>query len=81
MAATNKIKFDLTAGFLCRDRVKQDLENSKAKLKHWYPECHVLLTENKDWFDTTFYFEAYNIPEEAEPALRKWKKQIENLVG
>ena len=49
MAATIKIKFDLTAGFLCRDRVKQDLENSKAKLKHWYPECHVLLTENKDW--------------------------------
>ena len=38
MSATIKIKFDLTAGFLCRDRVKQDLENSKAKLKHWYPD-------------------------------------------
>lgn len=32
MANTLKIKFELEAGFLCRDSIRQELQNSKAKL-------------------------------------------------
>lgn len=81
MANTLKIKFELEAGFICRESVRQELQNSKAKLEHWYPGCRVLLTESKGWLETKFYFEACDLPLSAEPTLKKWKKKIEELVN
>lgn len=80
MANTLKIKFELEVGFIGRERVGNELRNSKAKLEHWYPGCRVLLTESRGWLETTFYFEACNLPESAGPTLKAWKARIEEIV-
>lgn len=57
------------------------LENSKNKIKHWYPNSRVLLTENKDWFESKFYFEANDIPDSAEEQMREWLKRIKSIAN
>lgn len=74
-----KVFFELTAGFLVRKHIRQELENSKLKLKHWYPECRVLLTESKGWLESEFYFEVDNIPNSAKPQMEKWLKQLKSI--
>lgn len=76
-----KISFELIAGVLYRNSVRQELQNSKTKLEYWYPGCRVLLTENKGFLETSFHFEATDLPESAEPVLLHWKKKIEQIVG
>jgi hypothetical protein len=33
-----KVFFELTAGVFIRGQVRQELNNSKEMIKHWYPE-------------------------------------------
>ena len=56
MTNTLKISFELIAGPLYRTKVRRELENSKEKLKYWYPNCRVLLTEDKGLLETKFSF-------------------------
>ena len=74
-----RIYFEITAGALNRSGVRTQLNNSKEKLKYWYPECRVLLTETKDWLQSKFYFEANDIPDESEPQMREWISRIKRL--
>lgn len=76
-----KFHFEVTAGRFLRNDVKQNLENSKRKLEFTYPECQILLTESKSFFETVFYIEGKNIPDEAAVYIRKWiddMKRLEN---
>ena len=74
-----KMFFELTAGVIIRSKVRQELNNSKEKIKHWYPECRVLLTESKGWIESEFYFEADNLPDHAEKKMRSWIEQIKSM--
>lgn len=76
-----RIYFEIEAGLLNRASVRQQLENSKNKIKHWYPNSRVLLTENKDWFESKFYFEANDIPDSAEEQMREWLKRIKSIAN
>jgi hypothetical protein len=46
-----KVFFEIEAGLFNRASVRTQLNNSKEKLKYWYPECRVLLTEDKTLFE------------------------------
>jgi hypothetical protein len=74
-----KVFFELTAGVFIRGQVRQELNNSKEMIKHWYPECRILLTESKDWLESVFYFEADNLPDSAEKKMRSWVEKIRSL--
>lgn len=74
-----KVFFELTVGVLIRSQVRRELNNSKEMIKHWYPESRVLLTESKDWFESVFYFEADNLPENAEKKMRLWVDKIRSF--
>lgn len=76
-----KVYFTLEAGMLYRSNVRQNLINSKHKLEHWYPGCKVLLTENKTFFESSFYFEADNLPDSAKPHLENWMNTIKSLCN
>ena len=76
-----KIYFELYVGLGCRSSIRQQLQNSKDKIKHWYPEAQVLLTENKDWFESKFYFEAKNLPDTSEPQMRNWLNKIKTIAN
>lgn len=43
------------------------------------PECRVMLLEYKDWFETTYHFEATNLPEKARATIVEWKNKIEEV--
>lgn len=79
-----KVYFELEAGILSRSSIREQLNNSKSKIEHWYPGSHVLLTENKSLFDSKFYFEANNLPESAKNHMELWidgiKSKIEEIA-
>lgn len=72
-------KFDLIVGFTIRADVRQQLENSKKKLEFWYPGSKVLITENKDWFESKFHVEGKGFPQGSEKHLKNWFYKIENI--
>lgn len=76
---TMRFWFEVEAGFLIRKDVRIQLENSKKKLKYWYPECQVLLIEDKSLFESKFYFEAKNLPASEEENMRTWVNQMKNF--
>ena len=76
-----KVFFELEVGLFSRASIRTQLNNSKAKLEHWYPNCRVLLTENKDWFESTFYFEVDNLPDSAKPHMEHWLGKLKKLAN
>ena len=75
-----KVYFEIEAGFLDRGGIRQQLQNSKAKLQHWYPGCRVLLTENSTAFASRFWFEADGIPDSAKRHMEQWLDKIRSLA-
>jgi hypothetical protein len=75
-----KVFFEITAGLLNRGSVRRQLNNSKEKLKYWYPECHVLLTEDKTLFESRFYFEANDLPDSAKSHMEKWLSDMKKIA-
>jgi hypothetical protein len=75
-----KFYFELEVGLLNRSQVRTQLNNSKSKLEHWYPGCRVLLTENKNWFESKFYFEANDIPDDAKSHIENWLNKIKKIA-
>lgn len=75
-----KVFFEIEAGLFNRSSVRTQLQNSKAKLEHWYPGCRVLLTEKKDWFESSFYFEANDIPDSAHQHMKDWLDKIKKIA-
>jgi len=73
------IQFNITAGFLVRKSVREQLNNSKKKIEHWYPQSRVLITENRNLFDSEFYFEAVDIPDSAELEMKEWVNKLKKL--
>ena len=76
-----KVFFELEVGLLNRSSVRTQLNNSKAKVEHWYPGCRALLTENKDWFESTFYFEADGLPDTAKLHMEQWLGKLKKLAN
>ena len=71
-----KMYFELEVGLLNRLSVRKQLNNSKAKVEHWYPGCRVLLTENKSWFESKFYFEVVDLPDSAKSHMQHWLDRL-----
>ena len=46
-----KFYFNIEVGFFDRPSIRQQLENSKAKILHWYPDSRVLITETKGFLN------------------------------
>ena len=76
-----KFYFELEVGILNRSSVRTQLQNSKEKVKYWYPDCRVLLTENKDWFVSKFYFEVDNLPDNAKSHMESWLNKMKQIAG
>jgi hypothetical protein len=74
-----KVFFEIEADFLIRGSVRSQLNNSKEKLLYWYPECRVLLTEDKSLFKSKFYFEANDLPDSAKSHMEKWISDLKKL--
>ena len=74
-----KVYFNLTSGCFSRSNIRQQLNNSKAKLEHWYPHCRVLLTEDKNWFESKFYFEVDNLPDSAKSHMEDWLSKLKKI--
>ena len=75
-----KFYFELEVGILNRSSVRTQLQNSKEKVKYWYPDCRVLLTENKDWFESKFYFEVDNLPDNAKSHMESWLNKMKQIA-
>ena len=76
-----KMYFELEVGMLNRSSVRTQLNNSKAKVQHWYPGCRVLLTENKNWFESRFYFEVDNLPDSAKSHMEHWLSKLKTIAA
>jgi hypothetical protein len=76
-----KVYFNIEAGLLNRGNIRTQLQNSKEKLKHWYPQCRVLLTEDKNLFESHFYFEADNLPDSAQPQMKEWLDRMKRIAA
>jgi hypothetical protein len=76
-----KIYFELEVGLLNRSSVRTQLNNSKAKVKHWYPGCRVLLTEDKNWFESKFYFEVDGLPDSAKSHMEDWLSKLKKIAS
>ena len=74
-----KFHFELEVGLLNRSQVRTQLNNSKAKIEHWYPNSRVLLTENKNWFESKFYFEADGLPDSAKSHMEDWLGKLKKI--
>lgn len=74
-----KINFELKVGLLNRSSIRTQLNNSKAKVEHWYPGCRVLLTEDKNWFESRFYFEVDNLPDSAKLHMEHWLDKLKKI--
>ena len=74
-----KVYFNLTSGCFSRSNIRQQLNNSKAKLEHWYPNCRVLITENSGLFESNFYFEADELPDSAKSHMEDWLAKLKNI--
>ena len=75
-----KMYFELEVGMLNRSSIRTQLNNSKAKVEHWYPGCRVLLTENKNWFESRFYFEVDNLPDSAKYHMENWLSNLKKIA-
>lgn len=75
-----KVYFTIEAGLLNRASIRRQLNNSKEKLKYWYPGCRVLLTENKTLFESQFYFEANGLPDSAGPQMEEWLSRMKRIA-
>ena len=76
-----KIYFELEVGMLNRSSIRTQLNNSKAKVEDWYPGCRVLLTEDKNWFESKFYFEVDNLPDSAKSHMEDWLNNMKKLAN
>jgi hypothetical protein len=76
-----KFYFNLEVGLLNRASVRAQLNNSKAKVEHWYPQCRVLLTEDKNWFESKFYFEADGLPDSAKSHMDHWLSKLKRIAN
>ena len=76
-----KVFFELEAGLLNRSSIRTQLNNSKSKLQYWYPQCRVLITEDKNWFESKFYFEADGLPDTAKPHMEQWLGKLKKLAN
>ena len=76
-----KMYFELEVGMLNRSSIRTQLNNSKAKVEHWYPGCRVLLTEDKNWFESKFYFEVDNLPDSAKSHMEDWLNNMKKLAN
>jgi hypothetical protein len=75
-----KVFFELEVGLFDRASIRTQLNNSKAKLEYWYPQCRVLLTEDKNWFESKFYFEADGLPDTAKLHMQHWLGKLKSLA-
>lgn len=76
-----KFYFTIEAGLLNRGNIRTQLQNSKEKLKHWYPHCRVLLTEDKTFFESQFYFEADDLPDTAKAHMQEWLDRLKRIAS
>lgn len=76
-----KMYFELEVGLLNRSSIRTQLNNSKAKVEHWYPGCRVLLTEDKNWFESRFYFEVDNLPYSAKSHMEGWLYELKRIAN
>jgi hypothetical protein len=78
-----KFKFEIEAGFIVRNTIRTELNNSKLKLEYAYPNCSVTIHEEKTVFESVFKIQGVNLPDtdEVERVIRKWFKQIENATN
>jgi hypothetical protein len=74
-----KIYFTIEVGLLNRGSVRTQLNNAKNKLEFWYPECEVLLVEDKGLFDSEFYFEANKLPDSAKNHMQDWLNKMKKI--
>ena len=75
-----KFYFSIEVGFFDRPSIRQQLENSKSKILHWYPDSRVLITETKGLFESEFYFEACDLPDSAKNHMQKWLDKLKSLA-
>lgn len=75
-----KFYFSIEAGLFDRPSIRQQLENSKAKILHWYPYSRVLITETKGLFESEFYFEACDLPDSAKSHMKQWLDKLKSLA-
>jgi hypothetical protein len=76
-----KVFFELEVGLLNRSSIRTQLNNSKSKLQYWYPQCRVLLTEDKNWFESKFYFEADGLPDTAKLHMEQWLGKLKKFAN
>lgn len=74
-----KMYFELEVGLLNRSSIRTQLNNSKAKVEYWYPGCRVLLTEDKSFFESKFYFEVDNLPDSAKSHMEGWLMDLKKI--
>ena len=73
--------FTIEAGFLNRVKIRSQLQNSKEKLKYQYPNCRVLLTEDKGFLESQFYFEANDLPDSAKSHMEEWLTRMKRIAN
>jgi len=74
-----KFSQEMTAGVLLRKRIREMLNNTKQELEFTYPECSVLVTEDKSFLESHFKIIGKNLPDSAAPAIRRWFNQLKQL--
>ena len=75
-----KFKFDLTAGFSVRKKVRQHLEASKQTLEYNFGG-NVSIREDKGFWESQFFIIGTNFPDSTEltQTLKSWEQQLKSL--
>lgn len=78
-----KFKFNLTAGFLVRSDVRNQLNRSKETLEYGFPGSSVTIREEKWLFESVFYVQGMNFPDTDEfyNCIKHWEKKIKTATN
>lgn len=74
-----KFSQEVTAGRLYRKSIRELFNNAKDKLEFWYPECSILVTETKTFWESSFCIQGKNLPDEAAGDIKDWMNRLKQL--
>ena len=76
-----KFDFDISAGFLRRKKLRNDLEKSRLRLQYNFPDSTISIIEEKGLFNSTFHITGINLPdrERVVNLINAWVARIKSL--
>lgn len=78
-----RFKFSIEAGFLNKNQVRKELQNSADKLMYRYPGSTVTVREESGFLESEFHIQGTNFPDtdQFEREIRNWVNKINDACN